>query len=275
MINIRRAENFGRLMGKIAANDQFIGPKQNNSNPFGKNPTLNELWASRKQAPAGSTAALQKVQPTAPISSQANDIISGSNIPQGMRGMFPQGINNKYDEMAYNKALRDKVYGQKSFPGTGSALGEVKKEFDKNDAAVMNTMASTLGTIGGGHAIGHGLHGPVAKGIGYLADKFPLAGFAAPVGEFLAAPIANTIGHTIAGKAHELAGGHPYHTTTGRAGPAIDLARGAYALGTSPAVEDQPSGLAKVSPKKPIVNPPQSRPAVQAPPPDTFAPLSY
>jgi hypothetical protein len=176
MINIRRAENFGKLMGKIAAGNQPVAPGGQSPQPYNspdrirpldgrgrplpvppdrsfspsKNPTLNELWASR-QAPT--------------MQQQASDYLSH------------KGLTTKQQDLERLKETA-RLGEQKSFPTKGLEAEKFRQKSEQDQAA-FNTMASTLGVSGASRTAGH-----------YLGKIL------APAAQAAQPHLANTVGHT-------------------------------------------------------------------------------
>ena len=226
MNRFKKAEEFGRLMGKIAANDQFIGPKgpvptSPNPAPKPKQPYVSVLDRPENKPPVR----------TPTMADTARDV----------RGTI-DNMNSKADFAHYRKGLKENIYEQKSFPRQGTLMGEIKNQEDEQNRKALNTVASTLGVNTAGHLAGHALHGPLAKGLGAVADRFPLAGYAAPIASYAAKPIANFAGHELAARAIHTLGGEPVHmSSAAKVGPAIDLAKGAYNLYSAAPAPGKPS----------------------------------
>lgn len=176
MNRFTKAARFGKLMGKIAADNQPVVPGGRPPQPYNspdsirpldsrgrplpvppdrsfspsKNPTLNELWAAR-QAPS--------------IKQQASDWLGH------------KGLTTKQQDMERLKEIA-RLGEQKSFPTKGLEAEKFRQKGEQDQRA-FNTVASTLGVSGAGRTAG------------YYAGKF-----LAPVAQAAQPHLANTVGQT-------------------------------------------------------------------------------
>ena len=273
MSNIKKAAEFGKRMGKLAANNQFIGPKAPANVPTGgylnyyrNQPTfaaqpqslddhsmaMFKIRALRNNAEAASMGltgndqlaniydAFLKANPnlaqrpaanlpyrpipakdtlmpylSTPTNTQiANKMLSGKIVPQGMR------------EKDYVMGLDKSINQRMSNARPGTVAGELERQQGESSAKAINTMASTLGTMGAGHAIGHGISPAVNKTLGLATSgSHPVVQAAAPhVGKH----ISDLAGHFAASRGVEAIGGSPIHLTTApkpQLGIAMDAAK--------------------------------------------------
>lgn len=216
MNRIEKAAEFGARMGKQAADNQFIGRPQA--------PGITALPANWRNmpTPAPRQAPMLGFNPQSAATAEANRMLSGENIPAGM------------SKQQYFKDLNERMYQQKQNPRAGTAIGEAKRLDEASRGDAFNTMASTLGTMGAGHAIGHGLHGVGHKAVEHLAKRVPGATSTINTAARYGVPYAsNLTGHAIASKGIEALGGTPAHMSTSASGmpatgPIMDAAKGIY-----------------------------------------------
>ena len=167
MSNIKKAAEFGKRMGKLAANNQFIGPKAPANVPTGG--YLNYYRNQPTPAARPAKDALMPYPSTPTNSSTASKMLSGQIVPQGMR------------EKDYVMGLDKSINQRMSNARPGTVAGELERQQGESSAKAINTMASTLGTMGAGHAIGHGISPAINKTLGLAtSEAHPVVQAAAP-----------------------------------------------------------------------------------------------